>query len=113
MSESDVDAATGAQPITVSVAILDRDYQVSCLPAERDALLTSARHLDEKMRQIRATGKIVGLERIAVMAALNLTHEALSNEGSLSAVTDTTQRDVDRLAEKVGQALGELRQLKI
>lgn len=110
---SEQDGATTERPITVSVNILDRDYQVSCLPAERDALLTSARHLDEKMRQIRATGKIVGLERIAVMAALNLTHEALSTEGSLSEVTNSTQRDVDRLAERVGQALGELRQLKI
>lgn len=107
MSES-ADAA----PITLSVRILDRDYQVSCPPDERDALVASARHLDEKMREIRATGKIVGLERIAVMAALNLTHEALATEGSLSEVTADTQREVDRLAEKVGRALGDLRQLK-
>lgn len=101
------------QPVTVSVTILDREYQVSCLPEERDALLRSARHLDEKMRQIRATGKIVGLERISVMAALNTTHEALSSEGSLSKVTAATQHDVDRLTDRIGQALGELRQLKI
>jgi cell division protein ZapA (FtsZ GTPase activity inhibitor) len=80
---------------------------------ERNALIASARHLDEKMREIRATGKIVGLERIAVMAALNLTHEALATEGSLSEVTAGTQREVDRLTEKVGRALGDLRQLKI
>lgn len=100
-------------PITVSVSILDRDYQVSCLPEERDALMASARTLDETMRQIRATGKIVGLERIAVMAALNITHDALSNAGSLTSLQDDAQQEVDRLSDQVGRALGELRQLKI
>ncbi|MEE4299789.1 MAG: cell division protein ZapA [Pseudomonadales bacterium] len=100
-------------PITVAVSILDRDYQVACSPAERDALLRAADHLDAKMRQIRATGKIVGLERIAVMAALNLTHEALSSEGEKSGLAEGTQREVDRLSEKLGRALGDIRQLKI
>lgn len=106
MSEADA-------PITVSVSILDREYQVACSPAERDALLRAAEHLDAKMRQIRATGKIVGLERIAVMAALNLTHEALSSEGEKSGLAEGTQREVDRLSEKLGRALGDIRQLKI
>ena len=95
------------------VSLLDRDYQVACSPEERDALIRAADHLDAKMRQIRGTGKIVGLERIAVMAALNLTHEALSSEGSLSGLTQDTQKDVDRLSEKLGRALGDIRQLKI
>jgi len=100
-------------PITVNVSILDRDYQVACAPAERDALIRAAEHLDVKMREIRGTGKIVGLERIAVMAALNITHEALSSEGSLSGLTEGTQREVDRLSEKLGRALGDIRQLEI
>lgn len=100
-------------PITVSVSILDRDYQVACSPAERDALVRAADHLDAKMREIRGTGKIVGLERIAVMAALNLTHEALSSEGEKSGMAEGTQREVDRLSEKLGRALGDIRQLKI
>ena len=103
----------GDAPITVSVAILDREYQVACSPSERDALVRAADHLDAKMRQIRATGKIVGLERIAVMAALNLTHEALSSEGEKSGLAEGTQREVNRLSEKLGQALGDIRQLKI
>ena len=100
-------------PITVNVSILDRDYQVACAPSERDALIRAAEHLDVKMREIRGTGKIVGLERIAVMAALNITHEALSSEGSLSGLTEDTQREVDRLSEKLGKALGGIRQLEI
>ena len=100
-------------PITVNVSILDRDYQVACAPSERDALTRAAEHLDVKMREIRGTGKIVGLERIAVMAALNITNEALSSEGSLSGLTEGTQREVDRLSEKLGKALGGIRQLEI
>ena len=100
-------------PITVNVSILDREYQVACAPAERDALIKAAGHLDLKMREIRGTGKIVGLERIAVMAALNITHEALSSEGSLSGLTEGTQREVDRLEEKLGRALGDIHQLEI
>src|SRR5690625_6482625 len=62
---------------TVVVQILDKDYQVSCPPEERNALLQSAQLLDERMRTIRRGGAVIGLERIAVMAALNLSHELL------------------------------------
>jgi cell division protein ZapA len=61
----------------VSVRILEKEYQVACLPEERSELLDSAEFLNAKMREIRDTGNIVGLDRIAVMAALNLAHELL------------------------------------
>lgn len=61
----------------VVVRILDREYQVACPPEERDALSSAAKQLDDRMRAIRASGHVIGLERIAVMAALNLSHELL------------------------------------
>lgn len=61
----------------VKVTILDREFLVACPPEERAGLLESARILSERMREIRDSGKIVGMDRIAVMAALNLTHEML------------------------------------
>ncbi|PWG62972.1 cell division protein ZapA [Spiribacter halobius] len=61
----------------VKVNILDREFLVACPPEERAALLESAQILSERMREIRDSGKIVGMDRIAVMAALNLTHEML------------------------------------
>lgn len=64
----------------VLVRILDREYQIACPPEERDALEGAARHLDKRMREIRATGHVIGLERIAVMAALNLSHELLQSQ---------------------------------
>lgn len=64
----------------LTVTILERDYLVAC-PAGQEANLTeAARSLDLKMKEIRESGKVFGVERIAVMAALNLTHEVMRNK---------------------------------
>lgn len=61
----------------VTVRILEKEYHVTCPAAERPALLDSAEYLNRKMREIRESGKVVGLDRIAVMAALNIVNELL------------------------------------
>jgi cell division protein ZapA len=61
----------------VKVQILGKEYPVSCDPDEQHELLLAARYLDEKTREIRDGGRIIGTERIAVMAALNIAHELL------------------------------------
>lgn len=94
--------------VTVSVNILGRDYQVSCPAEERESLERSARHLDEQMREIRNSGKIVGSERIAVMAALNLCHELLSLEGDRG----ESERIIKRLGDRIERVLGEVRELR-
>lgn len=66
----------------VTVRILDKEYQVACPDDERDVLLESAELLNRKMNEIRESGKVVGLDRIAVMAALNLSHEILQNHAA-------------------------------
>ena len=58
-----------SQPNTVTVKILDKEYQVACPEDQEDNLATSAKYLDKQMRKIRETGKVIGVERIAVMAA--------------------------------------------
>jgi len=66
------------QPIAqVSVRILDKEYQVACPAEERTDLLDSAEILNNKMREIRDSGRIVGLDRIAVMAALNMANDLI------------------------------------
>ena len=103
---------------TVTVSILDKDYQVAC-PAEQQAeLIVSASYLDKQMRSIRETGKVIGLERIAVMAALNISHELLKaseqvddGPGSKTpAIDDDSFRSLNR---KIDEALYQLRQLEI
>jgi cell division protein ZapA len=65
----------------VSVKILEKEYQVACPADERPALLDSAAYLNRKMREIRDSGKVIGLDRIAVMAALNIVNELLQARG--------------------------------
>lgn len=64
-------------PPPVKVQILGKEYPVSCAADEQHALLLAARYLDDKTREIRDGGRIIGTERIAVMAALNIAHELL------------------------------------
>lgn len=61
----------------IKVHILGKEYPIACPQEEQHDLLLAARYLDEKMRLIRDTGRIIGTERIAVMASLNLAHELL------------------------------------
>ena len=101
---------------TVSVQILDKEYQVACPEDQQAELIISARYLDKQMRTIRDTGKVIGLERIAVMAALNISHELLkaSGQGSAPAVAgDIDATAITGLQRKVDEALHQLRQLEI
>jgi len=89
---------------TVFVKILDKEYQVACPREERQALIESAQLLDERMKSIRGSGAVIGLERIAVMAALNLSHELLQAKVPRGAATaDST--DLQRLSNKIDKAL--------
>ena len=67
-----------AEQKTVEVNLLGRSYRVACDDSEREALMAAVAYLDGKMNEIRKSGKVMGAERIAVMAALNVAHELLS-----------------------------------
>lgn len=95
---------------TLSVTILDKDYQVSCPPAEEQDLHASAQLLDQKMRQIRESGNVIGIERIAVMAALNLANELLTKRESL--VNNQTTH-VQSLCDKIDQVLIKYSQIEL
>lgn len=92
---------------TVFVKILDKEYQVACPREERQALMESAQLLDERMKAIRGSGAVIGLERIAVMAALNLSHELLQAKSSkvLNAGGAADATDLQRLSEKIERVL--------
>ncbi|MDP1932222.1 MAG: cell division protein ZapA [Gammaproteobacteria bacterium] len=100
-------------PGTVVVRILDKEYQVSCPPSEQEALLKSARYLDENMRKIKARGNIHGLEKISVMAALNITHEMLSKSLQLNENKHITMQQVKFLEDKIDRSLQANRQIEI
>ena len=98
---------------TVSVTILGKEYQVSCPAEEVDALTKAARFLDGKMEDIRASGKVVGLDRIAVMAALNITNEFLNGKATLTETQDAVGNRIASLTDKVSQALAQHKQLDL
>lgn len=99
---------------TVTVSILDKDYQVACPPGQEQELLAASRHLDQSMRDIRATGKIIGLERVAIMAALNLSHELLALRDGRSAKPLNDHEDrIREVTNQLDEALYELKQLQI
>lgn len=82
---------------SVTVYLLSKEYRVACPPGERDNLIKAAHFLDEKLNKVRDAG-IVGLERIAIMTALNLAHEYLQNKGG-------AEPDVSHLIEKINTEL--------
>lgn len=102
-----------SSPKTVQIRILDKDYGVSCGPEEEEELKASAKLLDERMRDIRRTGKIVGTERIAVMAALNIAHELVQAQVELKQNQQITERHLSRINEKIEQALANARQMDL
>lgn len=98
--------------VRVSVRILEKEYQVACLPEERSELLDSAEFLNGKMRDIRDAGNIVGLDRIAVMAALNLAHELLKRNRNDAIEGEVSER-VREMRERVESALSRGQQLPL
>ena len=112
MSEvSDGNVGT-VEATAVQVKILDKEYQVNCPPADQEALIKSARYLDENMRKIKGRGNIHGVEKIAVMAALNITHDMLRKNRLINETRHVTSKNVQRLEEKIDSALASARQLE-
>lgn len=97
----------------VSVRILEKEYQFACPASERNDLLNSAEFLNAKMRQIRDSGKVVGLDRIAVMAALNLANDLLKNRHVGEAVDSSLGLRLKSMRERVESALESSKQLEL
>jgi cell division protein ZapA len=95
----------------VSVRILEKEYHVACPAEERAALLDSAEYLNRKMREIRDSGKVVGLDRIAVMAALNITNDLLMSRGRDDGVETDLASRLKTMRERVESALTRGQQL--
>lgn len=98
----------------VPVRILGKEYVVACTTDETEELLESARLLDRKMREIRDGGKVIGTERIAVMAALNMAHELVNCGGTQRIPDPALQERLLALQERIDNVLAqEDRQLKL
>ena len=91
------------KPITVT--ILDKEYVVGATEEEREALFASVEYLNDKMQEQRDSGKVIGAERIAVMAALNVTHEYLEYRRTKESMSSDIGAGIDRISDKINSAL--------
>lgn len=90
----------------VDVSIMGREFTISCTDEERAGLMAAVNYIDKKMRDIRDSGKVVGVERIAVMAALNLAHELLTTRSGEFDIGDFKRRIIvmqDQIDEVVAE----------
>lgn len=92
--------------LSLDVAIMGREFRVACPEDERESLLQAVTYLDRKMREIRDQGKVIGLERIAIMAALNITHDYLAAK-PLNPDEHLHLGQIERLSKLLDQALAQ------
>jgi cell division protein ZapA len=97
----------------VSVRILDKEYQVACRPEERTDLLDSAEILNSKMREIRDTGRVVGLDRIAVMAALNMANDLIHAQARDVELEGDVSNRLRSISDRVESVLSGTQQLDL
>lgn len=97
----------------VSVRILEKEYHVACPAEERAALLDSAEFLNRRMREIRESGKVVGLDRIAVMAALNIANDLIKAQSRDEHSESDLAARLKALRERVESALTRGQQLEL
>jgi cell division protein ZapA len=88
----------------IDVTIMGREFTVSCTDDERQGLMDAVNYLDKKMREIRDSGKVVGLERIAIMAALNLSHEVLNTKTGDIDIGDYKRR-INAMQSQIDEAI--------
>ena len=93
------------QTTTVKVKILDREFQVACPKDEVDELNVSAQELDKRMRTTQSSVNIVGLERIAIMTALNITHEYLGIKGKSDEVEGLADGKLAELTKRLSKVI--------
>ena len=97
----------------INVNILGKEYQIACPDEDKDGLIASAQMLHQNMEQIRSTGKVVGLDRIAVMAALNLAHDLISLQNDDGHDRDAMNKKISQMKDRVSAFLEDERQLDL
>jgi len=98
---------------TLTVSIVGKDYQVACPAGEEESLREAAHYLHKLMESIRASGRVVGLDRVAVMAALNISNELLQSKNSQADSQAKVTAQVQKLSDRVADAISANKQMQI
>ena len=97
----------------VAVSILGKEYRIACEPGTENELISAARFLDTRMREVRGSGKVIGTDRIAVMVALNLAHELLTEKSAQDSAASSANKRIRSLRERIEIALNDSTQLEL
>lgn len=103
--------SSSEQPITLN--ILDKEYRIACPEGEEESLQASAHLLNSRIQDIRDTGKAIGSDRVAVMAALNLAHDYLNQKNDYDLASHSITNRVRHLKDRIDQALKNTQQLEL
>ena len=94
-----------SEPLTVK--IMDKEYRIACPEEEKDNLRASADLLNEKLNEIKQQGSVIGTERIAIMTALNMSHEILHSQSLVVEHGDLNKR-IDDLSERISDSMRDI-----
>lgn len=90
---------------SLTVTLLDKDFRIQCAPGDEQELLASAEYLNQKMLEIRNSGKLIGLDKIALMAAMNISHELVQAKSQLEQKGEVLDKRLALLQDKVKNAI--------
>jgi cell division protein ZapA len=90
------------EPLTIK--IMDKEYRIGCPEEEKDNLRASADLLNEKLNEIKQQGSVIGSERIAIMTALNMSHEILHSQ-SITSERDELDERIDAISERITKSM--------
>ena len=93
---------------SLTIKVLEKEYRVACPAEEKDSLNASATILNEKLMQIKSKGSVISTERIAVMAALNMSHEILNGQSLVDEHASLNNR-IDSLSERIDNTMREIK----
>ena len=94
-----------SEPLTIT--IMDKEYRIACPEEEKENLQASADLLNENLKEIKQQGSVIGTERIAIMAALNLSHEILHNKSLIEDHSDLNKR-IDELSDRISNTMSNI-----
>ena len=97
----------------VTIQILDKEYRIACPAGEEDALRASATFLNSRIKEVRASGKAIGPDRVTVMAALNIAHECIEQRHEQEEYSSTIANKVRTLHERIDSAIRSSQQLEL
>jgi len=100
----------GVKP--TKIIIMDKEFLIACPAEEQAALLESASYLNDKMKEVQRNGKVIGMDRITIMAALNIAHEFLQQRESSSDIDQSTGSRLHLIQDKIDSAMSKAQQVE-